>query len=251
MLQFFIVCPLTALAGFVDAIVGGGGLISLPTFLLAGLPAHYAIGTNKIPALLSVGTATAQYAHRGYIPWRLAALCSVLACAGSALGAQASLLIDERFFLYIMLAVLPATALYVLLSKQLSPQNGSDSSSGGRGNLALCTAISFVTGAYDGFYGPGSGTFMLLLFVGAAQLTLQEANGVSKAIGVATNVASLLTFWGNGKILWALGISAGVSCMVGSYLGARFFERCNQRAIKLLILVVICIFIVKVVHDLR
>ena len=110
-LQYLIVCPLVFLAGFVDSVAGGGGLISLPAYLLAGLPAHFAIGTNKVSSAMGTAVATFRYSRSGYIDWKMGAGCTVFALAGSALGARIALLIDDNVFKIIMLFILPTVIL--------------------------------------------------------------------------------------------------------------------------------------------
>lgn len=118
-LPYLIICPLVGIAGFVDAIAGGGGLISLPAYLIAGVPVHTAIGTNKLSSSMGTAVSTFRYAREGFIPWRQSLLCVVFALAGSAAGARLTLLIPERGFTLAMLVVLPLTAWYVLRSSGL------------------------------------------------------------------------------------------------------------------------------------
>ena len=108
-LQFLIVCPLVFLAGLVDAMAGGGGLISLPAYLISGLPVHYAIGTNKLSSGMGTTLATWRFARSGYIHWKLALFCAVCALVGSTTGARLALLIPDAAFRVIMLVVLPLT----------------------------------------------------------------------------------------------------------------------------------------------
>ena len=116
-LQFLIVCPLGFLAGYIDAIAGGGGLISLPSYMITGLPVHNAIATNKMSSSMGTLVATAKYARSGYIRWRRAALCVVCAFVGSTSGARLALMVTDRYFRIFLLVVLPLTAAYILFGK--------------------------------------------------------------------------------------------------------------------------------------
>lgn len=118
-IQYIIVCPLVFLAGFVDAIAGGGGLISLPAYMLAGLPVHKAIGTNKLSSAMGATLTTARFAKSGFIELRFAIPCSAAALLGSAIGARIALLIPEHVFKIIMLFVLPLVAAYVMSKNRL------------------------------------------------------------------------------------------------------------------------------------
>lgn len=245
-LQFLIVCPLVFCAGFVDAVAGGGGLISLPAYLIAGLPVHFAIGTNKISSCMGTALTTVKYAKNGYLPWKLAPFCAACALGGSSLGAALALRINDHTFKIIMLVILPLTALYVLRGKALTAEK--EPLPFGK-TLLLASLISFVIGMYDGFYGPGTGIFLILLLTAWGHLTLKEANGLSKVINLSTNVAAVAVYASNGKILLPLGLAAGIFSLLGNYIGARCFESKGARSVKPLMLLVLVIFFVKVLTE--
>lgn len=245
--QYLIVCPLIFLGGFVDAIAGGGGLISLPAYLIAGLPVHMSIGTNKISSAMGTTLTTVKFWRSGYIRPRLCLPCAAFALAGSACGAQLALLVDDYVFRIILLFVLPLTALYVFKSKGLDA-GGKQPLSTGR-TLAIACALALVIGVYDGFYGPGTGTFLLLLLTGLAHLTLNDAAGATKVINLSTNIAALATYLANGQVLLPLGLTAGLFGIAGNYLGARSFTAKGSKIVRPLIVVVLTIFFVKVIYD--
>lgn len=244
--QFLIVCPLVFLAGFVDAVAGGGGLISLPAYMIAGLPVHYAIGTNKLSAGMGTAIATGQFARRGYIPWRLAVFCVLCALAGSNLGARMALLLEEGIFRIIMLFILPLTAFYVSKSRALIVEK--EPFSTGK-TLAVSVLAAFFIGIYDGFYGPGTGTFLILLLTAAAHMNLRSANGVAKAINLTTDITALAVYWMGGKVLITLGLTAGLFSVAGNWLGARFFETRGARAVKPIMLAVLVVFFIRVLLE--
>ncbi|MCD8335560.1 MAG: sulfite exporter TauE/SafE family protein [Clostridiales bacterium] len=246
-LQFVIVCPLIFLAGFVDAVAGGGGLISLPAYMLAGLPVHMAIGTNKLSSGMGTALTTWRYSRSGYIPWRQAGLCVVCALIGSSAGANLALLISDRFFKVIMLFILPLSAFYVLRYSALDVQKAPYSE---RKTVLLSMAAAVVIGAYDGFYGPGTGTFLILLLTAVAHMPLQSANGVSKVINLTTNLAALAVYVMNGKVIFVLGLAAGCFSLAGNYIGTRFFDKGGAKVVKPLMLAVLTLFFVKICADL-
>ena len=160
MLEYLVVCPLVFLAGFVDAVAGGGGLISLPAYMMAGLNPIDAIGTNKFSASCGTLTATMSYYRRGYIRWRELVPAIIVALIGSWVGARLALLVDNDIFKIVMLVILPITAIFVLnkraLSKYRCPYSG--------GKVKIIIALlALVMGVYDGFYGPGTGVFLMLM----------------------------------------------------------------------------------------
>ncbi len=245
-LQYFIVCPLVFLAGLVDSVAGGGGLISLPAYMIAGLPVHSAIGTNKVSSAMGTTVTVCRYSKSGYIDWKQGIGCAVFALAGSAIGARTALLIDDKVFKIIMLFVLPLTALYIMrghtFSESTEPYNFGKT-------FAVGSTAAFVIGIYDGFYGPGTGTFLILVLSGVAHMKLEEANGIAKVINLATNIAALLVYLRSGKVAMALGLVAGVFSILGNYIGTAAFVRGGAKIVKPIMITVIAIFFAKVLFE--
>lgn len=247
--QLFIICPLIFIGGLVDAIGGGGGLITLPAFMIAGFPVHYAIGTNKVSSAMGTSLTFTKFFLDGYMPLKLSACGIIFALTGASLGAKAALLISEYAFKILMLFIVPLTALYVFKSQNLLKEEKNSQAITTR-TYIICILIAFSLGFYDGFYGPGAGTFMLLLLAGAARLSVQKANGVAKAINLATNVAALVVYLMNGKVILPIGIAAGIFSIAGNYIGARFFEKGGSKAVRPVILFVLALFFIRVIYDL-
>ena len=248
MLTFIIICPLLFLAGFVDAIAGGGGLISLPAYMVAGLPPHAAIATNKLSSSMGTTIATIQYIKEGYMKWNICIPAIVTALIGSWGGAKLSLFLDENVLKIMMLILLPFIAFYVLRSKSLE-RSSPDKNYSLRKTIVLCCLISLVVGVYDGLYGPGTGTFLMLLFTGVCHLSLQDSAGATKAINLTTNVTALVVFLVNGAVWIKLGLIAGLCNMAGNYLGGRCFSQKGATFVKPLILFVLVIFFVKIIWE--
>lgn len=244
---YLIVCPLVFLGGFVDAIAGGGGLISLPAYLLSGLPVHMSIGTNKLSSAMGTSLATWRFGRSGYIDIKIAIPCAAFALVGSTVGARLALLVPEHVFRIVMLVILPLTALYVLKNKRFGEAKPPYAMTK---TILLCASIALVIGVYDGFYGPGTGTFLLLLLTGLAHLTLQSAAGTTKVINLSTNIAALAVYLTSGNVLIPLGLVAGCFGILGNYLGTRMFTKKGAGFVRVLIILVLCIFFVKTVVDL-
>ena len=185
LIPYLIICPLVFLGGFVDSIAGGGGLISLPAYLIAGLPAHAAIGTNKISSAMGTTLTTWKFWKQGYIKLKLSILCAVFALMGSTCGANLALLVSDRYFKIILLVILPLTAFYVFKSKSMD--TGSKEPLSKRKTALIAAAAAFIIGIYDGFYGPGTGTFLLLILTGMAHMDLNSAAGTTKVINATRN----------------------------------------------------------------
>jgi len=247
LIKYLIICPLVFIAGYIDAIAGGGGLISLPAYLLTGLPVHNCIATNKMSSCLGTSISTFKYAKSGFISWKIAIFCIPTAFLGSSIGANIALSIDDGPFKIIMLFILPITAAYVLFRKDLKSSKEAFSP---LITTVICMISALVIGVYDGFYGPGTGTFLILLFTGLARINLDKANGLTKAINLSTNLSALVVFFINAQVLLPLGLTAGAFNIAGNYLGARRFEKGGVKAVKPVIITVISIFLIKIIYEL-
>lgn len=235
------------LAGFVDAIAGGGGLISFPAFAITGMPLHLVIGTNKLASAMGTTVATVKYARQGYMTVWLCAPCVAAALVGSNAGAHLSLLVSEDFLRYVMLAVIPLAGFYVLRHKELGEH---DSNWPRKKTLAICLAISLIIGVYDGFYGPGTGTFLMLLLTSLGGLGATRAAGVTKCVNLTTNITALVVFAFNGTCLFALGLIGGIFNLLGNYLGANQFTEKGSAVVRPIILVVLVLFAAKLISEL-
>mgnify|MGYP002854751176 CR=1 FL=1 len=244
---FVLLAVMAFVAGFVDAIAGGGGFISLPGYLFAGLPVHAAIATNKLSSSMGTTVATITYIRHGYMMWWLVPSVVVLALAGSALGASLSLASDENLIRIFMLLVVPIAAFYVIRAKRLDIERTAFSKPV---TLAICSTIAFVIGIYDGFYGPGTGTFLMLLLPALGHLSLDHAAGITKAINLSTNLAALAVFLMGGAVIVSLGLCAGLFNIAGNYLGARKFTADGAKVVRPVILVVLALFTVRLILEL-
>ena len=245
-ITFLIVCPLTFLGGFVDAVAGGGGLISLPAYMIAGLPVHNAIATNKLSSGMGTTIATYRLARLGYIPWRKAALCIVMAVIGSSTGAKLALMVDADLFKKLMLVIIPLTAIYVMRNKNMDEPK---EPLGDRQTVVRASLVALLIGVYDGFYGPGTGTFLILLLSGFAHISLKESNGIAKSINLTTNLSSLAVYLMNGKVIILLGLAGGLFGIVGNYIGVTFFKNKGAKAVRPLMIVVLVIFFIKILTE--
>ena len=248
--QLFIICPLIFIGGFVDAIGGGGGLITLPAYIISGFPVIFAIGTNKISSVMGTSIAVIKFIRDGYMNLKLSIFGVIFAMIGSSLGAKTALLISDHIFKIMMLFVLPVTAYYVFKSQDLLRNESNSDSEITTRTYIICVLVAFFLGFYDGFYGPGAGTFMLLLMAGAGRLSVQKANGAAKAINFATNLAAVAVYFTNGKAILPVGIAAGIFSILGNYIGAKFFEKGGAKTVRPVILVVLSLFFVRVIYDL-
>ncbi len=247
MIQYLIVCPLTFLAGLVDSIAGGGGIISLPAYLLAGVPAHAALGTNKLGSSMGTVVSTVRYAKNGYLKGKaaMAACSAVAAIIGSSIGARLALMVPDSVIRHMMLVVLPIVAAYVLFDKRMGDSEKTGSISKSRMFLLSVLAALFI-GAYDGFYGPGTGTFLLLVLTGVARMDVRSASAQTKVINLSSNTAALVTFIISGNVLYPLGLAAGICCIGGHYIGSGLVVHDGHRIVRPVVLIVLIALFIKV-----
>ncbi len=246
MLDYLIICPLVFAAGFIDAVAGGGGLISLPAYFITGLPVHNCVATNKMSAFMGTSVTTAKYAKDGFIPWKIAAFCIPCAFLGSAFGANAALLLPDRVFRIVLIIVIPLTAILILTKKDiLDPKRSYPEKT----TIAICSASSLLIGVYDGFYGPGTGTFLLLMLTAVAGMELKDANGLTKAVNFSTNLSALAVFLMKDQVILPLGIVAGLFNIAGNYIGASRFEKNGSKIVKPVMIFVLAAFFVKLLIE--
>ncbi len=249
---YLIVCPLVFFGGFVDSIAGGGGFISLPAYMMSGLPVHMAIGTNKLSSAMGTSIATYRFAKKGYINLKTAIYCAMCALIGSMMGAKTALLIDDKIFKLIMLVILPITGLYVIFNKSLErnkKERDEDDDFSHKKTLIIAMIVALVIGFYDGFYGPGTGTYLMIALTSLAHLTLNESAGITKVINLTTNITSLCVFLLNGKVMLSVGLIAGLFGIAGNYVGTNLFSDKGVKIVKPLMLVVLSIFFIKLILE--
>jgi uncharacterized membrane protein YfcA len=242
--MFLIICPMLFLAGLVDAIGGGGGLISLPAYLLAGLPVHNAIATNKLSSTCGTALTTVRFIRQGLVNWRIAVPTIFCAIGGSSLGANLSMNVPESVMEAVLFVVLPVVAFIVLSPKTFRDHDQEVKLDRKLWVTALVSA--FVVGIYDGFYGPGTGTFLIIAFTVFAKLDIRTANAQTKIINLTTNITSLTIFLLNGQAVILLGLAAAACNMAGNYVGAGLAMTKGSKITRPVILLLLVLLFLKV-----
>jgi len=243
--MFLIVCPMLFLAGLVDAIGGGGGLISLPAYLLAGLPIHQTIATNKLSSTCGTTLATVRFIKEGLVNWKLSVPTIVVAMLGSSLGANLSMKVAEGVMEKVLFIVLPVVA-FIVLNPKLFHDNQPRRGTLGKKVWAVAIASAFLVGIYDGFYGPGTGTFLIIAFTVFAGLDIRSANAQTKVINLTTNITSLTIFLLSGQVLIPLGLAAAACNMAGNYVGAGLAMTKGSKITRPVILLVLVLLFLKI-----
>ena len=248
-LQLLIVCPMLFLAGFADSIAGGGGIISLQAQMMAGLPIHMAYGTNKFAMSLGTTMSTFQYAKSGNIRWKPALFAAGGALIGANLGAQLAMLLDEKYLSYCLMVLLPAAAIFLMCNRKFGSEEHVREVPMGR-QYVLSAFIGLVVGAYDGFFGPGAGTFYVLLFTSLLGYDLLSASGNAKVVNLASNIGALVAYIIGGKVMYIIGIPAAFCTVAGNYVGSKLAIKNGSKFIRPVMAVVILLLFVKIILDL-
>ena len=231
------------LAGTVDAIAGGGGLITVPVLRAAGLPGHLALGTNKGQAVWGSGAAMLAFWRAGRVDRKQAMYAFPLAFVGSLLGASVVLAIPDKALDPIIIALLIGAAVLVVIKKP-----SGDPATPKRAWAAAVLAL--VIGAYDGFFGPGTGTFLIVGFVALCGRSLVDASADAKVVNFASNLAALATFAREGSVAWEVALPMAAGQLCGGMIGARLAVKGGARIVRLGVLVASGALIAKLVYSL-
>jgi len=233
------------LAGTVDAIAGGGGLITLPALLTAGLPPHLALGTNKGQSVWGSGAALVAFWRAGRVDRKLALYSFPLGFVGSLIGAELVLLISPEALKPIVVAMLLGAAVLLVVRK---PNRETDDEGDGRPWVAA--ALAFGIACYDGFFGPGTGTFLIVGFVALCGRSMLRATADAKVVNFASNLAALAAFAHQGSVLWKLALPMAAGQLVGGVIGARLAIKGGAKLIRLMVLIVSGALVIKLGYDL-
>ena len=233
------------LAGTVDAIAGGGGLITLPALLAAGLPPHLALGTNKGQSVFGSGAALIAFWRAGRVDRMQALYMFPLGLAGSLVGAELVLLISKDALRPIVIAMLIGAAVLLLIRK---PSRDEDAPT--RKGAIIVAVLALVIGCYDGFFGPGTGTFLIVGFVALCGKSMVRATADAKVVNFASNLAAVAMFALDGDILWEVALPMAVGQLLGGVIGARLAMKGGARIVRLMVLLVSGALIAKLLVDL-
>jgi uncharacterized membrane protein YfcA len=247
--EYFIVLIFIFLAGLMDSIAGGGGLISLPAYLFAGLPPHLALGTNKFSSCWGTLFATQRYFRKNMIDLPIALTAAFSALLGSWFGTKTVLLIKPFFLNYILIVLIPVITLITLMNRNAGIVNNSSSIVGKR-KYFIGLMAGLIIGYYDGFFGPGTGTFLILVFTFMLKYDYVTANGNTKVVNLASNIAAVITFAVAGKIYFALAIPAAIFGILGNLAGSRLVILKGNKVIQRIFFLVMFLLMIKIIWNL-
>lgn len=244
-----LLCLFAFAAGLVDAIVGGGGLIQTPAslVLLPQLPVATVIGSLKIPSFTGTGFATLQYLKKVDIKWRLTGAMCLTAFLAAFAGSETLTRVSNRYMKPVILLVLILVAVYTYTKKDFGQQQSKKISDKKEWGYALL--ISSIIGFYDGFIGPGAGSFLILAFIALMKFDFLHASANAKLLNLSTNFGSILLFLIKGSILWSVAIPMAISNGLGGILGAKLAIAKGNRFIRVFFLLIITVTLIRFGYD--
>lgn len=248
-MEYVVLCIAAFGAGLIDAVVGGGGLIQIPALfsVFPNTAPATLLGTSKLAGVWGTGAAAINFARRVKVEWSTAAPAAITAFALSFLGAYTVTKVPPDFLRKLLPFVLIAVALYTLKKKDFgsvhAPMHG-----GAREKL-IAVGVGGSIGFYDGFFGPGTGSFLVFLFVRFFGFDFLSASAVSKVVNVACNLAALLWFWYSGHLLWQIGLMMAVCNVAGSLIGSRLAIKNGSAFVRKIFLLVVSLLILKTSYD--
>jgi uncharacterized protein len=245
-LETGLLCVAAFLGGAVDAIAGGGGLITVPALLAVGLPPHAALGTNKGQSVWGSGAAIIRYARAGLLDWRSARRSFPLAFIGGTLGALLVLQVRPGVLRPLVLVLLVVAA--ILIASIRVPEAAEERPR--RRSTIILGGIALLVGAYDGFFGPGTGTFLIAGYVTLLGLSLAHASADAKIVNGASNFAALVVFATQGVVVWSIAAPMVAAQIAGGWTGAHLAVRGGNRFIRVVVVLVALALIAKVARDL-
>jgi uncharacterized protein len=236
-------------AGFVDAVAGGGGLIQVPALLMAmpGEPPAMVFGTNKLASIFGTGNAALRYARRISLPWGIALPAAAAAFLFSFAGAMAVAWLPKHVVRPLVLGLLVLVLLYTVIKPGFGVVSGSRLTPVVERRRALW--VGAALGFYDGFFGPGAGSFLIFAFVRFFRLDFLHASSAAKVVNFATNAAALAYFAPTGHVLWVTGLAMAVFNITGALLGARLALRHGSSFVRGVFVVVASVLIARLGYD--
>ncbi|SRR5579883_207585 len=248
-IELLLLCVAAFIAGFVDAVVGGGGLIQIPAaiILLPGIPVATVIGTTKIPSFCGTSLAALQYSRKVRLNYKhlllMAAIASVMAFTGS----RVLTLVSNDFMKPFLLVVLTAVAIYTYSKKNFGAHSEKDHTE--LQHYLYIILISLIIGFYDGFVGPGSGSFLILVFITLLGYDFLKASATAKFVNLSTNIGSIILFSMSGKIIYSVALPMAACNAMGGFLGARLAILRGNKFIRIFFLSVVVLMIVRFAYD--
>jgi hypothetical protein len=243
--MLFFLCPLIFLAGFVDSIAGGGGLIALTSYVAFGMNPHIALGTNKFSSCCGTSVAASRYIRAKQLEIKSCGVAVVASLFGSSIGSRVTLLVSDTYLRYLLVILVPIIAVITIVKKDFNVKE--DRKENGLFIYVICFFACTVIGFYDGFFGPGTGMFLTFFFSAFVGLNIVKACGNTKVVNLASGVAALTTFIVTGNILYHIAIPCAVCQIAGSYIGSGMAIKGGAKVVRPVMLIVMALLLIKII----
>lgn len=245
-MQSLICCAAFFFAGILDSISGGGGLLTVPAMMVAGIPTHNLIGTNQCSAWFGSFAATFRYMKSGMVHYRSAVITVPFAVVGSYLGARLNLMMPEKYLEMFIIVMIPVVAVFMVVNKKLGSVDEIDTVSD-PAIFIWSALIGFIMGGYQGFYGPGSGVFFMLAYAASIRLSLVRATANTRFVIAFASCTAVIAYALSGTVIWKFAVAGNIFYGIGSYIGAVLAIKKGSGLIRPLTLIVVAVLMVKLV----
>ena len=248
LLQFLFLFIMVGFAGFIDSIAGGGGLITITTYLALGIPSDLILGTNKCVSTTGGSVSIFRYIKSGAVNLKIIVYGIIAGLVGSSIGASLAQFLSNENMIYILLAVVPLVLILNYFKSKILIRSGGPLVHSQL--IVRCTLIGLIIGAYDGFFGPGTGTFLIFAMFLFMNMEMREASASARVINFTSNIAAFFVFLLKGLIAWKIAAVAIVASMIGNFLGSGFVVSGNVKMIKHVFNFVLISLLAKSIYDL-
>lgn len=236
MFLYIFLCAVGFLAGFIDSVAGGGGLLTTPALLVVNLPPHIVLGTNKFQSMFGTASALINFIKKRKVVWSTAIVGIPFALAGSVAGTKLILIIPASLVAKIIIFAIPPAALFVVFFKSIFKKSKTGKA-GPFQSYFITPLVCFIIGGYDGFLGPGTGSILILVLVFLSRLSFIEASATAKTFNLASNAGSFVTFLISGCVYLPYAIPMAVSNIAGNIIGSHFAIKKGDNFVRKLLLV--------------
>lgn len=242
-------CPVIFIAMFIDSNAGGGGIITVPAYLLTGLPITTVYGTNKFVACLGTAFGAGNYIRKKYVNWTIGIPALLGALIGSFLGAELTLHLSQDILQVILVIILPLVAICMIFNRNFGEENENKSVRKRLSSIFIGFFIGLFVGCYDGFFGPGAGMFYTLAFVLLERSSLIYATGTTKVVNLASNFSALIAYLVAGSVNFKIAIPCTICSITGCLLGSHFAIKKGTKFIKIIIIIASMLLLLKIIID--